>query len=290
MSQINHRRVAWSLSIVAICSAAAVVRRCFLAAAPVAVVGVGTVLLADDFRIHTELFVEDEKKPANEYTTLFKSGLVYDYRANPPQVTIFDPPRARFILLDPQRKLRTEKSTDDIEKFVERLQTWAANHSDPFLQFQAHPSFDETTDNSTGELIFSSEWTTYRIKADVAANADTYRQYAAFSDWYARLNVLTGSTVLPFPRLRVNESLAEKQLVPSEVRLKVISSNKLPAGRSQLQLRTQHHVVWALSAADQRRLEQTAEDVATFKKVSFEDYRKSELEQTAEQPKKNETK
>ena len=213
---------------------------------------------------------------------------MYDYRSNPPQVTIFDPPRARFILLDPQRKLRSEKSTDDIEKFVQRLQIWAANHPDPFLQFQARPVFDETTDTASDELVFSSEWTTYRIKAERAASDETFRQYAAFSDWYARLNVLTGSTVLPFPRLRVNESLAEKQLVPREVRLKIVNSGKLPAGKAQMQLRTRHHVVWALSAADQKRLEQTAEDLATFRQVSFEDYRKAEFDQTAEQPKKSE--
>ncbi|MGE0610049.1 MAG: hypothetical protein AB7O62_23360 [Pirellulales bacterium] len=247
----------------------------------------GTAARADDFRIHTELFVEDEKKPAAEYTTLFKSGLVYDYRTNPPQVTIFDPARSRFILLDTQRKLRTEKSTADIETFVERLQTWAANHPDPALQFQAQPAFQETVDQETGELVFSSDWTTYRIKAEAAANPEAFRQYAAFSDWFARLNVLTGSTVLPFPRLRVNQSLAEQELVPTEVRLTVVGPNQIPTARVQSKYRTQHHVVWALSAADKRRLEQTAQDLVTFEEVKFEDYRKDELEKTAQQSKKN---
>lgn len=249
-------------------------RTCCLLLCLVAV-ALGRAAAADDFRIHTQLFEGEGNQPISENTTLFKSGIVYDYSSGPAvetQVTVFDPARARFILLDPQRKLRTEKSTDDILSFARQVQNWAANHNDPFLQFQANPKFTETTDPATGELIFSSQWQTYRVAAQKAANAATARQYALFSDWYARMNMLKGSTILPFPRLRVNEVLRKDELVPTEVQLKITRLGKVPGQQNVLTLRTKHHVVWGLKAEDQKRLEQTAADLVNFVQVEFEDF------------------
>jgi hypothetical protein len=216
---------------------------------------------ADDFRIETRLYIDDEKEPLSENITLFHAGQVYDFQSEPARITVFDPPRSRFILLDPQRKTKTEFPTIYPEQLAQKLRDWAAGHSDAFLKFQANPSFEERLDESP--LVFSSPWMTYEVKADKAPNAEAARQYGEFSDWYARLNTMSNTTVLPFARLYVNAALRDRQLVPTEVRRTIVH-------RGEQVARTEHHVVWRLSTADLKRIDRTGEDLATFKSVPLD--------------------
>jgi hypothetical protein len=103
---------------------------------------------------------------------------------------------------------------------------------------------------------------TYEVKAERAPDAESARQYSEFSDWYARLNTMSNVTLLPFPRLKVNAELRERQLVPTEVRRTV---DKQVA-------RTEHEVIWRLSNDDRKRIDQTGEDMATFKKIELKEY------------------
>jgi hypothetical protein len=227
---------------------------------------------AGDFRIATRLYVADEKEPQAENVTLFHSGQVYDYQGDGGEVTVFDPPRHRFILLDGQRQVRTEVATESVETFAQKLKTWAAAQSDEFLRFQANPSFEMQLADQP--LTFSNQYMTYQVKADKAPDADAARQYSEFSDWYARLNTMSNQTLLPFPRLKVNAELRERQLVPTQVRRTVDGQ----------EARTEHEIVWRLSSADRKRIEQTGEDMATYKLVKLPEYlRKKVPEQAARQ-------
>ena len=73
---------------------------------------------AEGFRIETKIYVGDEEKPPSETTTLFLDGVVYDFLANRTQTAVFRKPTGgkpgRFILLDPQQRIQTEISTDQL--------------------------------------------------------------------------------------------------------------------------------------------------------------------------------
>src|SRR6185436_19830728 len=84
--------------------------------------------VAQDFRMDTEIYVDDDKKkpPASETLTIFKDGRVYDFVLTDPQeITIFDPQRGKFTLLDPVRKMKAEVATQDLLQFVLDLNTYS---------------------------------------------------------------------------------------------------------------------------------------------------------------------
>src|SRR5262245_1075333 len=113
--------------------------RCLLFAAIVTHMFFATASLAEDFRIETKVFVGDEEEPVSETTTLFYDQAVYDFLTAPEQIAVFRKAGGgrpgRFILLDPERRIRTELSTDQIAGAMNKLRNWAARQRDPFLKF-----------------------------------------------------------------------------------------------------------------------------------------------------------
>src|SRR5262245_57411234 len=88
-------------------------------------------LLAVDFRVESKVYsVKDEKHQEliSESETLSQRGVVYDFLSNPSTIAVYDP-HGRFILLDAQRRVRTELSKDEVKKFCEGLQAEAAKSS-----------------------------------------------------------------------------------------------------------------------------------------------------------------
>ena len=112
---------------------------------------------AEGFRIATKIFVGKEKEPVSTATTLFLNGTVYDFLSEPEQIAVFhkspgDKP-GRFILLDPDRRVRTEFSTDKVNGAMEKLNKWASQQKDPVLKFAADPKFDEKFDKESGQIV-----------------------------------------------------------------------------------------------------------------------------------------
>ena len=181
----------------------------------------GAVAPADDFRIETKVFSGKSKIPLSQNTTLFYAGHVYDYLSDPDRIAVFDKLHGRFILLDPKRKVKSEVATDDVLSFAEKFHASAAQSSNAFMKFAADPDFNVRF-TQEGELTLSSEHMTYQLLTIPADTVEAGRQYREFSDWYARFNAMThpGSTP-PFARLCVNEELADRGLVPTEVQLTI---------------------------------------------------------------------
>lgn len=226
---------------------------------------------ADDYHIDTTLYVGDAKQPSSENVTLFHSGQVYDFPAGEGEITVFDPPRARFILLDPARKVQVEMPTAEIERFARGLQNAAAERSPAQLKFLANPKFEEAIDPSTGETTYSSPWLTYILRTESARTEEAARQYSEFSDWYARLNTMTGGTPLPLARLEINARLRERRLIPTQVTRTLIQPRGLL--KQEVVVRTEHHVTWGLSATDLDRINRVGDDLARFEKVSYRRFR-----------------
>jgi hypothetical protein len=215
---------------------------------------------ADDFRIETKVYAGKEKAPVSQTTTLFRAGFVYDYLADPQRVAVFDQTRGRFIVLDPERKLRAELKADEVRTFVDGLHDLAAKGSNPAMRFAADPQF-EIEFSESGRLTLTSKHITYELETEPAASPEAARQYHEFSDWYARFNTRATGGSLPFARMVVNAELAKRGLVPSEVKMTFRNA----AARSE------HLVTWRLLEGDQKRIAETENQLTTFKVVDFED-------------------
>ena len=239
-------------------------------------VGFGVASAAADennFRIENKIFVGGEKEPRIRSTTIFHDGVVYDYLADPAEVTIFDGPHNRFVLLDLTRRIKTELTTERVVGFSERLKQWSEEKSDEFLQFLAEPKFEEETDESTGELSFTSPWMTYRLKTVDTESEEIARRYREFADWYCRLNtVLNPGARPPFARMKVNAVLQERQQFPCEVELTIQPGESLLSKR--LTVRSEHLLIRQLVESDRKRVAQTDQFMAMYTSVDFEEYQR----------------
>lgn len=226
---------------------------------------------AEDFRIETKVFAGKEVEPVSEDLTLFRGEQVYDFLNRPREVTVFDKPRSRVILLDPQRRVKAEVSMERIMAFSDELRTWCGKQADPMLKFSAEPSFAQTLDNSSGELVFTSPFLVYRVATEKAVNDDIARQYLEFSDSYARLNAMTnpGSTP-PFPRLKIDEALFVSHAIPSRVQLTIPSRSRF--GGKPTVVRSEHSISWRLLEPDQQKIQEAEEYLVTFTPLTLERY------------------
>jgi hypothetical protein len=227
-----------------------------------------SVAWAEDFRIETKVFVGDEGEPFSKSTTLFQGGVVYDFLAEPEQTAVFRKPgggrSGRFILLDVERRVRTELSTDQLAGAMNKLRNWAARQRDPFLKFAANPQFEETFDRETGQLLLASHEESYTIKTESSDAPDAMAEYREFLDWYARLNTLIHAGPPPEPRLQVNAALARYQVVPVKVEL-------ARAGEKE-KLRAEHEFAWLLSKKDLGKIDDARAAIVAYRQVDNEQY------------------
>jgi hypothetical protein len=225
-----------------------------------------------DFRVENQVFSGGGKTPQVQSKTIFLDGVVYDYLEHPKEITVFDVANGRFICLDPKRHVRTELATEHLESLAMRLKDWAANQPDGFLKFLADPKFEKSLDENTGERIFDSPWMTYRVTAVRTSNPGIASQYAAFSDWYGRLNTrINPGSRPPFARMIVNAELDREQLFPEKVHL-TLRPNAGGLLAKKTTLRSEHKLVRQLVESDRRQVAQTDQYLAIFQPLSFREY------------------
>ncbi len=238
--------------------------------------GVSHVSAAEGFRIETAIYVGDEEKPESEATTLFLDGVVYDFLANPEQTAVFRKPTGgkpgRFILLDPQDRIRTEFTTEQLSGAMNKLRTWASRQEDPFLQFAADPDFKESFEPESGQLILASHMESYTVATTRVEHAAALAEYREFLDWYAQLNTLLSGGPPPEPRLRLNAALARHEVVPVKV--------ELTRGREKEPLRAEHKFTWRLSREDLDRIDEVRASLAAYKSVPNEEFLRTTETQT----------
>ena len=227
----------------------------------------------EEFRIENKIFFDGAKEPRVRSTTIFHDGVVYDYLSDPAEVTVFDAQRRRFVLLDLERRVKTELTTDRVADFSKRLKQWTQKQSDPFLKFLGAPSFDEALDEGTGEFTFTSPWMSYRLTTFDTESEALSRQYREFSDWYCRLNtVLNPGVRPPFARMIVNAALEDRHLFPREVRLTMQPKGGLLSKR--LNVRSEHLLIRQLVESDLQRVAQTDQFMAMYASVDFQEYQR----------------
>lgn len=244
-------------------------------------------LRAQDFRVDTEVFVGEEKEPRAETLTIFFAGRVYDFLlGGSGEITIFEPARGQFTLLDPRRKLRCTIASQELLDYVLELDKAAIAQKDPLFAAAADPQF-EVQEEVIGEsqaartrVTLTSKTITYTATGKPPAEAATAQAFKEFADWYARLNAIRGGNLPPGARLALNRELASRNMLPEEIVRVTIQ----PGLRDRkLEVRSRHLFNWSLSGADKKHIEQAGDNLANFEAVSFAEFRlpaKREAEKT----------
>jgi len=229
--------------------------------------------LAEEFRIETKIFAgeeEEEEEPIGETITLFQNGAVYDFLSEPAQIAMFRKPTGskpgQFILLDPERRIRTGFSSDQLTGAMKKLHNWASRQNDPFLQFAANPKFEESFEPESGQLVLASHYESYTLQTVPADKPRALAEYCEFLDWYAKLNTLMQAGPPPEPRLAVNAALARHGVVPVQIERK--------RSGDKTGLRAVHAFTWRLSRQDRKRIDEVHDSLASYSQVGNEEFLK----------------
>lgn len=222
-----------------------------------------------DMRIETEVYSGRSKQPVFENITLFTGNFVYDFsRTGPERITVYDRSRGKFVLLDVADETKVVLDQPTVDGYVDLLKTREKLASrEPFL---FDPTFDETFDSAKEELTLSSEEMTYRIVGMKSKSPELLEAYIEFANWYSKLSATDPRQMPPFARLKVNQALADHQLIPKEVERVYRPRNNVFA--TSIQAKTKHYVVWQLSRKDRQRIDEAMDYVTRFEEIPLAEF------------------
>ena len=221
---------------------------------------------ADDFHVDNKMYSDEKARPV-ETTTLFASGRVYDFMTKPQETIILDPTHDLIIILDPDRRLKTQITTGELSTQIEKLRHAARNHPKEAVRDSAAAKFAESVDPETGELKLTNKWMQYVVTPKAPERPQVARQYAEAADWLAQLNALLNPPYLPFPRLALNRVLRERQELPLKITLTDTPDDHKPVVR-----RSEHTILTGLSQKDRQRIDTAGQQIHTFTVVPFDEY------------------
>jgi len=235
--------------------------------------------VGQEFRVDTEVFENQDKKPVLELLTIFADdGTIYDFRlTEPPEVTVLDLRRGVCTLLDESRQVKAAVKTQDVLDFSFTLETRAAQSKDSLRAFGAAPKFEisdkeiNRNGQSVVELRLVGKPLVYVAEGQRPQQPEAVKAYRQFADWCARLNATNAAPGnLPSgARLALNQALAERGLFPLEITRTIPS--ELPFGKTK-EYRSQHRVNWTLSGEDKKKIEHAGDMMAMFQLISYDDY------------------
>lgn len=268
----------------------------------VSVAVIATPAGAQDFSVYTrQSYVPEnvEGKPAagpsllSRCISLFHAGKVYDRGDGGNQMTIFEPAHQQFVIVDGSRRRMVVVSFDEINTRLHRLESRDADHLARlrgstkaheiklrnYLELQLLPTFQANYDEGARLLELSrGKFNYYSAQVDSGATPERVAAYLDYADWAARLNcIIDPRAPLPGPRLKLNDELRQRSLLPTEVTRKTDPA----AG---YHITAEHQFVWKFNDTDRdviRHWEQMLNE-ADIKRWTLEEYlRAKQKESTA---------
>ncbi len=212
------------------------------------------------FRISTDINFGDEKAPAKQSLTLFSEGVYYDFSLDDPsEIAVIDPQQQRIVLLDIKRNIKTSIDTAELQKYVEAAKLQAASSDLALLITAANTvNFDE----ATGAISVGIDLMQYRATIQEPQDPRMAVQYADFANWSARLNAVYPPHRPPFVRMRLNDELGSRNLLPREIVLTKSLNGKADKTRCKL------IADWQLTSEDQTRIKSVMNQMKQFNELA----------------------
>jgi hypothetical protein len=219
--------------------------------------------------------------------TLFHAGKVYDYVEAAREVTVYEPAHHRFSLISERRHTVTDVSQDEVRQYLalveqealKRLES-ASDQSTPsqarslaWLKFQLKPDFQVSFDAAKSTVTMFDHKCQYVAEGQAPPSRNVVETYLRFADATAELNsVLHPQVPLPRPRLRLNEEIRQRELLPVVVELQANLERPL-------HLQARHEWTWKFSSKDRQLISgwEAKLNDASQRHVSFRQYQQESL-------------
>jgi len=230
---------------------------------------------AQEFRVYTRVFNDQSvdagprgsnaSKVIARSVSLFHAGKVYDYIDGIGEVTIFEPARRRFTVIDGSGQTATVVTFDELNHLVKLAEREAerqaaelaqdggreATSEGAFLLSLVTPDFEQQFDRSSNRLSLTSSYCSYTVQCDAQVRPEYVESYLRYADWTARLNaVLHPGALLPQPRIMLDAALRDHQAMPVQVTLTLKTLNE----PRTLRLRAEHTIHWDLDSKDRSNI------------------------------------
>jgi len=252
------------------------------------------------FRVYTEVTVpkrDASPKDAPEDVvarslTIFHAGRTFDWLQTAGEVTIFEPAHERFIIFNGRKLIATTVEFDEINRRLSAARDETRNHAQRLearsdrearaiaraLHFQLDPDFKYRFQPSERRLELTSPQLSYNVQCGAAHVPEAVERYLNYADWTARLNhVMHPRSLYPAPRLKLNESLRQHEVIPVRVRLRVDFDQPLV-------LQAQHRFSWELETVDRQQIQYWEDriDDQSLEWLSFREYQRATLGKSAQ--------
>ena len=224
---------------------------------------------SEDFRMQTSVFVGNNSAPAVSSLTMFNGTTIYDFIENESEfgeITVFDVKRGRFVLLDPQRKVKTILTKDFLVQFLDQV---LSQTSSTALTKYVQPKLQYEFNLSTKTVRVTSDHLTYQATGISPKFDSSIQRYRHFADWVARLNSTRIGNLPPYSRFELNRLMAKQKLMPKSIKRTLMLDE---VGLRKQIVRSEHVINWLLTNTDRKRISQTGDQMATFKEVSADEF------------------
>lgn len=229
---------------------------------------------AQDFRVESQVFVGGANTPASENLTLYQSGMAYDFQmdidapGSPLEIVIYDSREKQLILLDLQRKLRTDIPDFELLKMLESLRASGETNED--ANFLLNPELESGFDVKTDTITVSNDDLTYRARGKAPENLIAMPFFYEAMTQFTRLSASDPKRLPPFARLALNREIQKLGLFPVNIEMSMRAG---AISREEFNARSTHTVMWELSKQDLMRIEEAKRNWIGFEKVSIGVYR-----------------
>lgn len=232
-----------------------------------------------DMRIESELFVDNATAPVARSLTLFHEGVAWDFlepvasgTAGPVEIVLHDPARERLVVIDPERHLKTQVELIRLERLSVSLAKWARSNDDRLVRWAGGPDFATGFSKERDRIELAGPRVKYSVSHEPAPCPEAAQAYRRFADSAILLKaLLQPGGIPPFPRLAVNERLAEADAIPREVRLEIDPRLSVIGARPE-RLRCVHRLHPRLLSGDIDRIEGAKAHVAAAESVALAAY------------------
>lgn len=232
-----------------------------------------------EMRIESELFADGGAAPVARSLTLFHEGVAWDFlepvasgTAAGGEIVLHDPARERLLVIDPARHLKTQVELIRLERLSVSLAKWARSSDDRLVRWAGGPDFSTGLTETDARLDLVGPRVKYAVAHEPAPSPEAAEEYRRFADTAILLKaLLQPGGIPPFPRLALNERLADAGAIPSEVRLEIDPRLAVIGARTE-RLRCVHRLHPRLLSGDLERIEDAKAHVAAAESVALAAY------------------
>ena len=232
-----------------------------------------------EFRVNNKVTAHDSGEILSDGKTIFSHGNVYDFLEIAGTISVYNPQKGVFYLLDTNRKEKLIVTQKEVDTYVESLRQWGITHENSNVRVFFVPDFKVQYNSESRQYTFASELLTYfvtPVSPERAPMLEMYRQFARNS---CKFNIMLspGSKTL-FARMQLNETIFNAGMLINKLQLSIREPRGMGLYSKPQVFLSEYQYLPRLVESDRVAVRNADECIANFKEITFAQFRKRQME------------